>query len=371
MVTAPEAPDLPVSALAACFQNVTNSYKFYWFLAILERVRAGQGPILPIADLLAEMTASVWYPTNYFRLSFGKQDQLGRVVTLLGRQAGLAMDSPRGKVIETVRGHLAQNDRLGRRIWQLGDYVPYRFLRPFFSQALRGEEDWRINRRIQQLAAQAFESAQPGLYRFLEQPVPAIEIHPRWYHYLQQHVGILTDFCLWHLVNYVQRNNPNVPNVGVKLFEPQARNLNLARRFWDLVLQLGGTLHCIFSGRPLQPGAFTIDHFLPWRFTAHDLLWNLIPAPKEVNSAKSDNLPDPIYLEPFARQQYHAVQVAARTPQAGRLLEDYLLLLQLEGVNGLQELSFPTFHDALLGAIKPQMQIAANLGFPTGWRYTP
>ena len=90
----PSSSRLPISALAASFDQVTNSYKFYWFLAILEQLREGNGPVLSLNQLLASMVASVWYPTNYFRLSFGKQDQLGNVVIRLGQESGIAVRLP-------------------------------------------------------------------------------------------------------------------------------------------------------------------------------------------------------------------------------------------------------------------------------------
>ncbi|GAP06119.1 hypothetical protein ATHL_00965 [Anaerolinea thermolimosa] len=64
-VSLPYSSILPVSSLASIFDQVTNSYKFYWFLAILEAVRDGEGRILPMQKLLARMTARVWYPINY------------------------------------------------------------------------------------------------------------------------------------------------------------------------------------------------------------------------------------------------------------------------------------------------------------------
>jgi hypothetical protein len=45
--------------LAASFEEVTNSYKFYWFLAILESVRENEGRIFTLDSLLARMIASV------------------------------------------------------------------------------------------------------------------------------------------------------------------------------------------------------------------------------------------------------------------------------------------------------------------------
>lgn len=361
---------LPVHALASSFDQVTNSYKFYWFLAILESVRNNEGRILPVKTLLARITARVWYPINYYRLFFGKQDQLENVVSFIQEKTGLPIDSTPETISTTALNHLEKRDEIGVRIALLANFVPYRFLRPFFADTLRGEPDWKINRQIQELANKAYNSKRPCLYRFIDSPEPAIEIHPDWYEYLKQHLSILTGFCLWHLINYLQKNNPNVPNIAGKLFEPQSRDLNLARKFWNLVLQ-DTKLTCIYSQKPIIPGRYTIDHFLPWRFVGHDLLWNLIPAPKEVNSSKSDALPDPSYIEPFSKMQYRAVQIISSMPKTQKLLEDYVIFFKVGTVDELRQMSFHQFHDTLHKNIAPQLQIAANMGFSSRWKYTP
>jgi len=43
--------------LAAVFDQVTNSYKFYWFLAVLGRAQNDLGRVMPVDELLAEMVA--------------------------------------------------------------------------------------------------------------------------------------------------------------------------------------------------------------------------------------------------------------------------------------------------------------------------
>lgn len=366
----PANPHLPVSAIAAAFSEVTNSYKFYWFLSILESVRANRGPVLTLDTLLAGMTAGVWYPVNYFRLSFGKQDQLGKVISMLGEKSGLPMNSPRSHVIQTALDHIQRRDEVGRKILSLGNFVPYRFLRPFFARSLHGVKDSEVNRRIRQLADQAFTLPQPCLYRFVDSPAPSIELHERWIDYLKEHLAILNGFCLWHLVSYLQRNNPNVPGIPAKLFEPQARSLSLAHQFWKIAIEKGGPFYCIYSGLPLLPPHLSLDHFLPWRFVAHDLLWNLVPTPKVVNSSKGDNLPDLSYFNPFAQVQYKALQAVLLTSQAPRLLEDYVLLFKAGTVSELQAMDFTRFRDSLHAVIAPQWQIAANMGFSAGWKYT-
>jgi len=371
MVNLPDARNLPIEHLAASFDNTTNSYKFYWFLAILEHIREEQSPIIPINDLLARMVASIWYPTNYFRLSFGKQDQLGQIAIQLRTHASLPIDAQRKTIIQTVQECLNSNSKLAKAIKDLGKYVPYRFLRPFFARDLVGLEDWKVNKSIEKMASIAFNDAQrPCLYRFVSNPSAAIEIQPEWFVYLNRHLTILTDFCLWNLVNYVQKNNPNTPNVPNKLLEPKQRDTKRARSFWQTVFEKLGKVTCIYSGQEIHKGNYSLDHFLPWRFVAHDLLWNIIPTPKEVNSSKSDNLPDlQWYFDSFAEIQYKAVKAIAST-QRVHLLEDHILLFKMSSISDLRELPFEDFRQRLYDSIAPQFHVAANMGFSTGWRYS-
>lgn len=370
MITLPQSNNLPIGVLASIFENVTNSYKFYWFLSILDSISGQQSPILPISNLLARMIVGVWYPTNYYRLSFGKQDRLGEISLELAKTSSLTSDSKRQVIIQTIEAYLQEDMPLSQHIKSLGNYVPYRFLRPFFASQLRGKEDWKVNRTIVSFAQQAFISQkQPCLYRFINQHGPAIEIQPHWYSYLNQHLSILTDYCLWNLACYLQKRNPNVPNINSKLFEPCQRNLVLAKKFWQMVFDQVGSLTCIYSGQEMSKSYFSLDHFLPWRFVSHDLLWNIIPTPKNVNSTKSDILPDfDSYFDPFAKLQYQAVQ-SLTDSQKNNLLEDYHILFGTNSTIELKKLPYQVFHDKLQSSIAPQFQIATNMGFSTGWVY--
>jgi hypothetical protein len=367
MITLPDSNRLPVGSLAAGFDNVTNSYKFYWFLAILEQVQKQPSRFIQMETLLAGMLASVWYPTNYFRLSFGKQDRLGQLALLAGTQAGVAVNARRKDLFEILRGSLTGKTDLARSLQSLGEYVPYRFLRPFFAMQLQGLKDADINAQIESLAGQSFDDpVSPCLYRFT---AAGIELQPLWFDYLQRNLAILTGFCLWRLVNHLQKHNPNVPNLSNKLFEPAQRDLKAARLFWAVAAEPTGSLPCIYSGQSLEKGAYSLDHFLPWRFVAHDLLWNILPTPKSINSSKSDSLPDlDLYFEPFAELQYQAVQTVAGSSRA-RLLEDHTLLLRVSSLAELRGLSKAAFREALHAALAPQVQIAANLGFEGPWRH--
>lgn len=370
MYPLPYSSHLPISALAASFNDVTNSYKFYWFLSILEQIKDEQRRTLPILDLLVHMLARVWYPANYFRLSFGKQDRLGGIAVLLGERAGLPMNAAADRIAETVLRHVSSDDDLGRSILTLARYVPYRFLRPFFAQALRGVSDAKTNSLIANLAVAAFHDPEsPCLYRFIERPQSGIEIQPLWFDYLQQNLTILRGFCLWHLVQYLQKNNPNVPNIAGKLFEPQKRDLKQAREFWNIILKRKGALKCIYSDISLN-SQFSLDHFIPWSFVAHDALWNIIPASISANSSKSDNLPKiDRYFDDFSSTQFDAVRIISESHKDSKLLEDHVVLFKVASSDDFLRMDPKTFKEVLYDSIAPQIQIARNMGFPADWVY--
>ncbi len=366
----PNSSSLPVEYLSASFDNVTNSYKFYWFLAILDHVRNKQTRIIPVSLLTAQMVANVWYPTNYFRLSFGKQDRLGQIAVNVGAENSLPIDADRNQIINIVLDHLKGSSPISREIKSLQEYVPFRFLRPFFASQLRGMKDTVINANIEKMAEELYnDSENPCLYRFISTPEFSIEIHPAWFEYLKQHLSILTGFCMWNLVGYIQKNNPNVPNIPNKLIEPTQRDLKRAREFWGIAFGKLEQVQCVYSGLEMKKEQFSLDHFLPWRFVAHDLLWNIIPAPKNINSSKSDNLPDiEKYFDAFAKLQHQAVQVVYQSEKSN-LLEDYILLMKASSAKELGSISLPNFREMLRDTIAPQIQIAANMGFSAHWKY--
>ena len=370
MTSLPASSKLPIEHLATAFSNVTNSYKFCWFLSILEYITEHQIPIMPLNILLAKMIASVWYPINYFRLSFGKQDRLSQIALRIKTEHDLAIDAKKSQLVRSVVAYINTNSILAKDIVSLGRFVPYRFLRPFFASELRGTPDWKGDDLIVGLAEETFyDKSKLGLYHFIKHPEDGIEVQQDWFEYLQKHTYILTGFCLWHLLNYLQKNNPNVPNIANKLFEPEQRDLRQARAFWDIAFDQLGYIRCIYSDQVMQKRHFSLDHFLPWRFVTHDLLWNIIPVPLHVNSSKSDSLPNiDLYFNSFIQLQYKAMQVVANSPKK-KLLEDYTLLFKQDAVAEIQAASFKQFRQILQETIVPQIHIAKNMGFTANWTY--
>lgn len=362
----PRESYLSVEHLSSTFNNTTNSYKFYWFLAIIEKVKEGK-ELISIDDLVILMISEVWYPVNYFRLSFGKQDQFEDVIKNLRNKLNCSIDIKRNDLIILLYEN-KNHKEVKKLIRKLRRWVPQRFIRPWFSIELRGTKDQFVNSKIIQLSNIEFNKvSSPPLYKFVDDD--KILLHPEWIEYLLKNIGIVVDFTFWNLLKYLQQRNPNVANISVKLFPPSKRDLSTARKFWNLYFDKKPSVLCIYSNTILEKHDYSLDHYLPWSYTGHDKLWNLIPTKKSINSSKSNSLPDDKYIKKFTHTQYDALQTLAKgNMKSQRLLEDYCLLFN-KSTNEILSIDYNTFDQMILDNITPQMQIAKNMGFDDGWVY--
>ncbi|HFA48403.1 MAG TPA: HNH endonuclease, partial [Bacteroidetes bacterium] len=246
-----------------------------------------------------------------------------------------------------------------------GRFVPQRFLSPFFSNELRGKKDAQKDKLIKELANEFFDGNKPPIYRFAGNK---IEIHPIWLHYLKQNSSIIEGYLFWKLTGYLQSRNPNIPNISKKIIPPDnLRNLSAARRFWNFVLQQM-PVHCLYSKTEMKVGKYSIDHFVPWSFVAHDMLWNLAPIEKNVNSSKSNSLPNmDRYFIAFSKLQYQAYQIVYKAGKYS-LLEDYVMLFNKNN-KAIASYSESDFTEGLHKRISPLIQIATNSGFVPNWTY--
>lgn len=358
----PASPRLDVARLTSVFADVTNSYKFYWLLAILDELGESESNRLPLRSLSLRMVAGVWYPLDYFKLSFGKQDGFRPIADFVSEHLVVDNRPTAPSLFVQLPQRLAPEvlAQLYRRVDMLLNWVPYRFIRPFFAAETRAMPDQKVNAEVARLAAQS----EYAPYQF----VPgAIEVRPAWAEYLRQHRGILRGFAYWHLVRFLQKHNPHVIGLSEKLEKPGARDLKAAGQFWKQYLAATPGLTCIYSGRVLTLADVSLDHFLPWSYVAHDQLWNIIPTPKAVNSAKSDWLPSLDYFDSYARLQFAGFQFHAGQGHT-KLLEDYHVFFA-QSLPDLQAQSFDWFRARLAQQVMPQLQTAQNLGFPYPFTY--
>ena len=318
MTHIPDSKLLSTHCLAKVFSNTSATYKFFWFISILQIYVQNGNTRINVWDIVIRMVANAWYPIHYFRLSFGKYDSLYTIVMELHRLTNIPIDANREYVVEELRKHIDEPS-VKSQLRILTKNVPFRFLSPWINYS----DDKSIVQR-----SQAFENG--CLYK-LEQIDSNmwIELNPIWLTYLTEHFPILTDFAYWNLTLFLQVRNPNVPNIPNKLIKSEVRcSLTKQRAFWNTVIDAGNKVDCIYTGKQLSVGGYDLDHFIPWSFVSHDLLWNLMPADSSINSSKSNKLPDlSIYLPKLAVAHQEALQTYIRLGKGeSNILEDYLSL---------------------------------------------
>ena len=368
MNTLPTSDNLRIEKLTAIFGSTTTSYKYLWFLAILESLKNPSNlEIISFNSLIIKIIVRAWFPINVYRLSFGKQDSLTKHIKALILENPILANCQKEELEKWLFAHL--DDKTVKQIFnELLQYVPYRFLSVFFAEKLVGMADIEKNNAIVKYAEiDFFNSENLPIYKFSTDK-KALILHPLWHQYFQKHLVILSDFCKWNLLLYLQKNNPNVPNISGKLAPETTRDLKNGKLFWKNVFLQQPDFQCIYSQKNIEIQKISIDHFLPWSFVGHDCLWNLLPTFSQVNSSKSDKLPDlSVYLDSFLKIQFEAFHLNMGFNKP-KLLEDYSLLFSKE-LAEIKNLSQVDFCNLLKDNILPMHQIAKNMGFAPNWIY--
>jgi hypothetical protein len=335
----PYSAGLPIGTLAGCFENTTATYKFYWFLSILQAVEHGQTTI-PKRVLFARMLAHAWYTVNYFHVSFGNFDLMSRTIKALQQSEGIPINAKQEDIVAQLCR--SQKPETINALNHFDANVPHRFLSKWFPQA--SEKD---------VYAQSQLWTASCLYALDKKE---IRLHPAWLDYLQKNAAFLKSFCYWHLALFLQQRNPNVPDIPNKLIKPAVRGdlKKFKTAYWDIVLTEIPDLRCIYSDKPLHIGHYVVEHFIPHAFMPQDLIWNLIPADKQVNNQKSNKLP-PLdrYFDAFYALQKIGFDTIKRLSTTHRLLDDYAFMFP----NDVWEKT--RFRNTL----QPLVSIAANNGF--------
>lgn len=353
----PQSHTLTTRHLNRVFDNTVATYKYYWFLGILDAC-VKQGKLrINVWDIMISMVANAWYPVNYFRLSFGKSESLYDAIITLQREYNIPINSSINELTELFQA-LIQHREVRRMLNFLQQNVPFRFLRPWIDTS----DDKQMV-----LRSQTFENG--CLYKLEKiDRIWWVEINPAWLPYLRENYDILTSFAYWGLTNFLQVRNPNVPNIPNKLIKREERSSLLEQhKFWNTAINNGLEVRCLYTDKLLAVREYELDHFIPWSFVSHDLLWNLMPADASINSSKSNKLPDlKLYLPKLAEAHQAALRINLEIGRQNKLMEDYLSLghtpqdIAMMDREHLLDCFFQTF--------TPMTQIAHNMGFES-WRY--
>ena len=102
----PSSGIVDAGRLSRIYDKTTATYKFYWFISIINWICANPGRRrFSFDEIIAGMVAEAWYPIHYFRFSFGKLDSLETIILEIQRQLDIPIDASR----ESVKNQILSN----------------------------------------------------------------------------------------------------------------------------------------------------------------------------------------------------------------------------------------------------------------------
>ena len=215
-MTLPPSPILDIEALSRLFDRTTNSYKYLFFLGLMDELRQRQFDAampIPLKDVVVEMLARAWRAYHTHQLKFGSQDQIAEKLKELDDTLPKSLFRVRDVSPTDLKGMI--QGRVADSTVELLRYVPFRLIRPFFEEELRRAKDAQVNQKILVLSQDEFETRKP-LYTFTDDQ-QAIALHPDWATYLQENDAQIQQWAFDGWVEYMERCNPGVDYIASKL----------------------------------------------------------------------------------------------------------------------------------------------------------
>jgi hypothetical protein len=329
----------------------------------LQLVKSKDNKTFRLEEIAIQMIVFAWYPVNYYKLSLGKQDQLAKHIIDLKSHFNELNDDIKEEdlfqFLNSNKGHFVIKEIINKLI----KYVPYRFIRPWFDESI-GIDDAKVNGLIISLQEDQFKTVPYTI------DVKNNEIHlnENWSKWIYSNIKIIESFTLFELFKYVEKNNPYVTNISLKLFKPRFRKLTEATKLWKNFIEIkGNSNNSVFESKPLLSiQKLAIDHYLPWSLVTHDKLWNLHPIEQEANSSKSNKIADNKYLCDYTNLQFKFIHhLSSLNP---KYLEDYFTLFSISK-SELLNIPNKKFTELLSTKITIETELATNVGYYTKWSY--
>jgi len=356
----PQSDTLRIDKLTRIFDNMSESYKIFWFKALIEKTHEGKQTI-SYDEIINAMIEDAWYMVTEFRLNLGPSDTLEKIVKHVQNISGM---KPTEKP-ENVHAFIEKSEDRELRTMKttLTRFVPYRLQAPFLTGI--NEHIWRNRQRtvdyIQETEGVIYTvSFDSGLDA-------TVSVSDSWMEYIARNYGIIMGWIDYNMIIYLQRRNPSVPGISSKLQPPQERNLAAAKRYWKHIIDVRPVVN-IYSGQQMNDKDVSIDHFVPWSYVAHDELWNLLPTTRAVNSSKSNNLPRwDVYFDKLWRVEYEAYDLVCSDAETEKLFRH----CEKENLNNDEiryklyqpGLSQEQFAGQLEEILLPVYESAKNMGF--------
>lgn len=226
-----------------------------------------------------------------------------------------------------------------------------------------------------------------------------VVFNPLYMGYFRANIMVLRAFSYHRLAEYMEKHNRLMPAIVSKLYAPEEErnSLKVQHKYFATYLQEQGPLRSIYDDVHFNAqDRFALDHFLPWSFVHHDMIWNLTPLDDSANSSKSNNLPPLECIERLAKQHQQLLKFhfnranneidsldtddkddvdkfVAYENHLGSdfklIVDHYLEISHGKSIHDLTKLSDSDFCDLIGNEIRPSYQVAINQGF-SRWNTT-
>lgn len=343
------------------FDHTTECYKLFWFKALLEKVEEGKTGIT-YEEIVDEMIAAAWYMVSEYHLSLGPNDGLEKLIKNLQPSSLLGPSVEKKKLLLFLKDNKDRD--LQKEKMRLIRFVPYCLLSPFFPPSTRiADYQGKAAVALINSSNDAIYSISP--YKGLE---TVINVKDEWTEYLRRDYTLLRSWVDYNLINYLQRRNPSVPGIPLKLSPPEKRNLYDISKYWKEIMTIEPVRE-IYLSTTLSKDDISIDHFVPFSYVSSDEFWNLSPTTKSINSRKSNNLaPWEKYFDPLVNIEYQSYSLIHRYPKVRELFEKtskdhFSSPIIKERLYNKAGLSLQDFRRILSDIIEPEYKAALNCGF--------
>ena len=308
---------LDIKKFENLISNNAQGYKFYWLEAIIRFSVTGEN-IISFDEIINEMIWEAWRTVTFFHLRLGPtingkaENYLEHAIGIINRLAKNELSTKIPSRERFIRLIKKNDDQLAEDKTHLTDYVPYRLIKPFVDKEGKEYVDKSQYKRFIAYINE-FSKANAGFfYNILDAEDTlhrAVFVNEEWITFIKDNYAVIMGWLQYNKAKYIQERNPWVPGIIYKL-SPESesiRRLDEARKLWKLTVEITGKpLYEIYTDKELSIENFDLDHFIPRSYIANDELWNLVPMSKNLNSSKSNRLPqwDPFFTK-FADYQYY------------------------------------------------------------------
>lgn len=309
--------NLDTDKFARMFNNKAQSYKFYWFEAVLNLTKLSEEDIT-FEDVIDEMICEAWHTVTHYHLRLGPtvngnaENFLEHAINTLNSMVTDLSQNPSKEELKLAIKSCEKE--LKRDKTRLTDYVPYKLLYPFFDvEGLEEGLAYIKNDKNNRLIAYMTKlSGDENLFYTILDGVglqKKIRVNPHWRKFMLKNFAVIQSWVQYNKAQFLQDRNPGVPGIIYKICPENEdfRKLEQARDLWKAVAEITGQpIKEIYTGQDIPIETLSIDHFVPRSYISNDELWNLIPMRKALNSSKNNRLPSwDKFFEPFARYQFY------------------------------------------------------------------